>query len=34
MSNIGSYVERLKDFGWSVSEKELGHKQGDIINIG
>src|ERR1035437_4736099 len=34
MSNIGSYEERLKSFDWSVSEKELGYKQGDIINIG
>ncbi|MEI6047376.1 MAG: acetate--CoA ligase [Bacteroidota bacterium] len=34
MSNIGSYEERLKDFDWSVSEKELGHKHGDKINIG
>jgi acetyl-CoA synthetase len=34
MSNIGSYEEKIKDFDWSVSEKELGHKQGDIINIG
>jgi len=34
MSNIGSYEERLKDFSWSVAEKELGYKQGDTINIG
>jgi acetyl-CoA synthetase len=34
MSNIGSYEERLKNFDWSVSEKELGYKQGDKINIG
>ncbi|HEX7494110.1 MAG TPA: acetate--CoA ligase [Bacteroidales bacterium] len=34
MSNIGSYEERLKNFDWSLSEKELGHKKGDIINIG
>jgi acyl-coenzyme A synthetase/AMP-(fatty) acid ligase len=34
MSNIGSYEERLKNFEWALSEKELGHKQGDIINIG
>jgi len=34
MSNIGTYEERLKNFDWSVTEKELGHKQGDVINIG
>jgi acetyl-CoA synthetase len=34
MFNIRSYDERLKDFNWSISEKELGYKQGDIINIG
>ena len=34
MSNIGSYKERLKDFDWSISEKELDYKKGDVINIG
>jgi acetyl-CoA synthetase len=34
MSNIGSYEERVKNFDWSVSEKELGYKAGDGINIG
>ncbi|MDZ7739164.1 MAG: acetate--CoA ligase [Bacteroidales bacterium] len=34
MSNIGSYDERVKNFDWSISEKELGYKKGDIINIG
>ena len=34
MSNIGSYEERVKNFDWSISEKELGYKQGDVINIG
>jgi len=33
-SNIGSYEERLRDFDWSVSEKELEYRKGDIINIG
>jgi acetyl-CoA synthetase len=33
VSNIGSYEERLKGFDWSVSEKELEYKNGDI-NIG
>jgi len=31
---MGSYNERIKDFDWSISEKELGYKPGDIINIG
>ena len=34
MSNIGSYDERMKNFDWSVSEKELDYKDGDMINIG
>ncbi|MEA3476386.1 MAG: acetate--CoA ligase [Candidatus Cloacimonadota bacterium] len=34
MSNIGSYDERIKNFDWSISEKELGYKEGDVINIG
>lgn len=34
MSNIGSYEERIKNFDWSISEKELGYKEGDNINIG
>jgi acetyl-CoA synthetase len=34
MSNIGSYDERVKDFDWSISEKELDYKPGDNINIG
>jgi acetyl-CoA synthetase len=34
MSNIGSYDERVKNFDWSISEKELDYKQGDVINIG
>jgi acetyl-CoA synthetase len=34
MSNIGSYEQRLMDFDWSISEKELGYKKGDNINIG
>lgn len=34
MSNIGSYEERIKDFDWSLAEKELEYKTGDIINIG
>jgi len=34
MSHIGSYEERLKDFSWSVAEKELDYKEGNSINIG
>ena len=34
MSNIGSYDERVKNFDWSISEKELDYKPGGIINIG
>jgi acetyl-CoA synthetase len=34
MSNIGSYEERVKDFSWSIAEKELDYKEGNIINIG
>jgi acetyl-CoA synthetase len=34
MSNMGSYEERIKNFDWSISEKELGYKKGDVINIG
>ena len=34
MSNFGSYEERLKSFVWSLAEKELGHQNEDIINIG
>ncbi len=34
MSHIGSYEDRLKGFSWSIAEQELGHKAGDVINIG
>lgn len=33
-SNIGSYEDRLRNFNWSVAEKELGYSKGDILNIG
>ncbi|MEW5701499.1 MAG: acetate--CoA ligase [Candidatus Zixiibacteriota bacterium] len=33
-SNIGSYEERLAGFDWSISERELGYRPGDPINIG
>jgi acetyl-CoA synthetase len=34
MSNIGSYNARLENFEWSLAEKELEYRNGDIINIG
>lgn len=34
MSNIGPYDERVKNFSWTIAEKELGYKPGDVINIG
>lgn len=34
MSNIGSYEDRIKNFDWSIAEKELDYKDGNIINIG
>jgi acetyl-CoA synthetase len=34
MSHFGLYEERLKNFDWAISEKELEYKEGDILNIG
>jgi len=34
MSNIGSYDERIKNFSWSIPEKELEYEDGNVINIG
>jgi acetyl-CoA synthetase len=34
MSHIGSYDERVKNFNWSISEKELDYQPGNVINIG
>ena len=34
MSNLGFYDNRLKNFDWSLGEKELDYKGGDVINIG
>ncbi|MCD6596650.1 MAG: AMP-binding protein, partial [Bacteroidales bacterium] len=34
MSNIGSYKDKIQNFEWSVSEKELNYQDGNIINIG
>lgn len=33
MSNIGSYEKGIKNFDWSISEKELNYKDGNTINI-
>lgn len=32
--NSTSYQDRIKDFDWSISEKELGYRRGDVLNIG
>ncbi|MFH2024328.1 MAG: acetate--CoA ligase [bacterium] len=34
MTNIGSYEERLKNFSWSIAEKELGYSDAKTKNIG
>ncbi len=34
MSHFGSYEDRVKDFDWSIAEKELEYNDGDVINIG
>ena len=34
MSHIGSYDEKIKNFDWSLAEKELDYKEGNVINIG
>ena len=34
MTNMRTYEEEIKDFNWAISEKELGYKPGDVINIG
>lgn len=34
MSNIGSYKDRIKNFSWSISEKELDYAPGNVLNIG
>jgi acetyl-CoA synthetase len=34
MSNIGNREERIKNFDWSLAEKELGWERGTPINIG
>jgi len=34
MSHIGSYEERIKNFSWSIAEKELEYTPDDLINIG
>lgn len=34
MSNIISYEEHIKNFDWSLAEKELDYRDGEVINIG
>lgn len=34
MHHFGSYEDRANGFDWSLSEKELGYKAGDLLNIG
>jgi acetyl-CoA synthetase len=34
MSNIGSYIERRKNFNWQIAANELDYEDGQIINIG
>lgn len=34
MSNFGLYEERIRDFDWSIAEKELEYRDGNILNIG
>ena len=34
MTNMRSYEEELKDFNWTIAEKELEYKPGNVINIG
>ncbi len=34
MSNVGSYEERVRDFGWEQVHRELGWSDGQPLNIG
>jgi len=34
MSETVTYDQRIKNFDWSISEKELEYKKGDALNIG
>ncbi len=34
MSQFGSYEDRVRNFSWNVSERDLGYKPGDVLNIG
>jgi acetyl-CoA synthetase len=34
MSNFGLYEERIKNFDWSIAEKELEYRDGNVLNIG
>ncbi len=34
MSNFGLYEERIRNFDWSIAEKELEYRDGNVLNIG
>ncbi len=34
MSDFSLYEERIKNFDWSISEKELEYRDGNVLNIG
>ncbi len=34
MTNIGSYEDKLTSFNWSIAEKELEYRDGNLLNIG
>jgi acetyl-CoA synthetase len=34
MNHFGSYEDRVRNFSWEISEKELEYKPGDVLNIG
>jgi acetyl-CoA synthetase len=34
MNHFGNYEDRVRNFSWEISEKELGYKPGDVLNIG
>ncbi len=33
MNNMASYEDAIKDFSWDLVEKELGYRDGNVINI-
>ncbi|HQL25277.1 MAG TPA: hypothetical protein PKY95_12730, partial [candidate division Zixibacteria bacterium] len=34
MTHFGSYDTRARGFDWSIAEKELEYRPGEVINIG